>query len=268
MYKSKLAIFFDSVIYSIICLLLTYSWINKILKNAFLSIFIANIISIILFFVVFLHFLKQYNFNKTSNKELILFEETLKKLRYSSTDYHSNYFCKLLKLNNLNNNFYENNDFYFYINITTPLSTNEFYLINNFFHSKNNSKKLIIISLNTNEDFIELLKNSPIKYPLFLKQDLFQIIKINNCFIHTDTQKNNKVLVKIKSFFISLTKVKFKTLFSSGLSLIVLSFFIPYSLLYLIIGSMLLIFSLINILSKNKKISYPKEISINDIIKK
>lgn len=268
MFKSKLAIFIDSTISAIIILLLTYPWINKIIKNAFLSLFIANISSLFVFVMVFLHFLKQQKINKSSHKEQNLFNNSLNFLLYSSSEYQLNYFCDLLNLTFIDKNLYQNNQYCFYINITNQLTSNDFYYIHNYNLSNKLNKQLIIISLSVDEGFLDLLNNSPIKYPLFLKEDLFEIMKINNGFIIKETTNNTPIFTKIKNRFKSLSKVKFKNLFSSGASLVLLSFFIPYNYLYLTIGSLLLTFSIISLLSKNKLQTPETKISIKDLTKK
>ncbi|MBP3581252.1 MAG: hypothetical protein J6J33_00695 [Clostridia bacterium] len=270
MYKSKLAIFIDSLACSVISLLLIYSWLNKFIKNAFLSLFIANIISIIIFSLIFLHFLRNHTLTKANTKENKLFENSLNKILFSPKDFQINYFCKLLNCTYINEKFFLNDKFYFFISINSPLSNNDFFEINNFNLSNKLSKPMIIISLDADEKFINLLNTSPIKYTLFLKEDLFNIMKLNDGFVIVDykSQQPHSLFNKIKLRAKSLSKVKFRNLFFSGASLIIFSFFIPYSYLYLVIGSLLLTFSFISLFSKNTPKISQTEISVNDLIKK
>lgn len=267
MYKSKLAIFIDSIIYTVIILLLSYSWLNKLLKTAFLSLFIANIISLLLFTCIYLHFTKYHKQSKLSANEAKLFNNTLESLKYSSLKNQSKYFCDLLNATFLNEKFYLNDKYYFYININTTLSANDFYTINNFNLSKNSNKELIILSLSADEDFNNLFNNSPIKFTLFLKDDIFEIIKLSNSFI-SQTAERLPLSTRLKKLIYSLPSIKFKNLFFPGASLVILSFFIPYSILYLITGSLLLILSAISLFSKNKQPLNHKQVSITDVIKK
>ncbi len=268
MYKSKLAIFIDSIICTIITLLITYSWINRVLKNAFLSLFLANIVSLIVFICLILYFLKNQNKTKFSIKEKNLFDLSLDKIKYSSINFQIDYFCKLLNSTYINEKIYLNNNFYFYVNINQPLSSDDFFKINNYYLSNKLNKQLIIIALTANNDFMEIFNKSPTKYTLLLKQDLFELMKINNAFIPIEEKPQKNYFNKFKQLVKSLSKVKFINLFSSGVSLLLLSFFIPYSFLYLFIGTFLLVLSFINLFSKNKSPKTSNDISIIDIIKK
>ena len=64
--------------------------------------------------------------------------------------------------------------------------------------------------------------------------------------------KNKKqLLLKYKNKITNLSKKDFKNLFITGLSLLFISLITPYSFLYLLIGSVLLILSIISLLKKN-----------------
>ena len=72
----------------------------------------------------------------------------------------------------------------------------------------------------------------------------------------TIEQTKNKITPKllIKKSKNILEKIKFKNTFISGMSLIILSVFVPFSLYYLITGTILLILSLASLIrTKNKK---------------
>ena len=75
MVKSKLSIFFDTLLISFIVFLLSYIWLQKYLKNAILSFFICIFAFLIVFFIIFSNFKNKYNKHKLTKKEVYLTEK-------------------------------------------------------------------------------------------------------------------------------------------------------------------------------------------------
>lgn len=271
MYKSKLAIFFDSITISIISLFITFGWLNKIVKNAKISLFVANIVSLLLFFVIFYNFYKKYNCNKFNHKQNKFLSECIFYLSFQSTKHQNLFFEKLLNAKFLSNNIFESDKFIIYINIQKPLSANDFYKANDFYLSSNKEKNLVFLSLSSTEEFNKILNSAPNKYSAFYKEDLFTLMETQKIYPIEKPAENkfsnkfSKQNIKNKCSTL-FSRNKFKNMFFSGLSLTILSFFIRYNFLYLFSGSLLLIFSCVCFF-QNKQVS-PSKLNITEILNK
>ncbi len=256
MNKSKLAIFIDSLFFSLIIFILSFGWINKLLKNAKFSIFVSNIISIISFFVILFFSLKKYNSKKFSLQENKTANFMKNFLIYCKENESKIFYEKLFNSKCISENIYETTNLLLYINIKTPLTANDFFVANNISLTKN--KPLIFIHDALSPEFENLLKNSPNTYYLYSYSDLFAIMKNNNLYPTPIPKENEFKLKDLKSNLQQkltnvLTKDKFKNFCISGISLVIFSIFVPYSILYLISGSVLLICSIICLVNKNNK---------------
>lgn len=267
MNKTKLSVILDSILIAFSITLLSYLLINKYLKNAIFSLFICIFIYICVFFVIFKHFNKKHSLSKIK-----LFEQKnaaiyLKFLTYTSEDFDMKFYSNLLNANYIDNNIYENNEAYFYVNLKTKLNDNDFKLINEFY-TKINIKPFIIIKNNCLDEFITLLKNSPNKFILIDYAELYNLMKIKNYF-PTKLEKQ-ELFFKLKNFKLkskhSLNSKNFLKFFLSGISLITLSLFIPFIKYYMFFGSALLILSIICLFNKN--ISQNDNFDLTSVIKK
>ncbi len=256
MRKTKLSVFFDSLLSAIIIFIISFAILYKKIKIAILCLFICNIISFVVFFAIFNAINKKYNL-----KNMKLFEDNISKkylnfLLYSSNEFNNNFFNILLSSVNIQPNIFKNSIAIFYINIKTTLSENDFHIANNYYQNSDKSLPLYFIGTSTTNEFINLLLNSPTKFTLFNFTNIYELMKAKNIF----PIEQNLILTKqskLKQLFFKFTKSLskhnfFKFLFS-GLLLIIISMFIPFSIYYLILGCNLLIFSLICLLSKNNE---------------
>ena len=157
----------------------------------------------------------------------------------------------------------------------------DFYIANDFYKNIEDKMPLIFICDNFSDDFSAILKNSPIKFNIFLIENLYNIMQIKNIYpvnISNIVDKKttislNKLRLLLKNLktkiIIILENTKFKSSFFSGLSLVFLSAFVPFSLYYLIIGSSLLTISFFSIFikAKSKNIIQNQNINLEEICK-
>lgn len=271
MTKSKLAILFDSVLVSIILCFVLFLWIQRKLKNAFLSLFLCIFISILVFIAIFLRQIKKYNLNKLKLKDLKFAENCFSYLTFCKENEYIDFFKNLLSCKRITGFIFENTKFIFYINLKTTLSEKDFFIANEYYLLNTKNKTLLFIQSNYDEQFLKLMQSSPHKFLIYNKSDLFNIMKSSNTFpIQRTTQAPKQPKLQILKIRLnsSLTKNKFKDFFISGLSLLTISLFIPYSIYYLICGSTLITLSLICLLNKQKTPSSQKQESLLDLIKK
>lgn len=272
MTKSKLAVFFDSIIIALIVFIVSYTWVAKLIKNAFFVFFVCIFISLLLFFVVFLHGLKKHTFLKIKNKELKFFENCLLHLKFCSLIDYISFLEKLLNIKHIQGYMFENKQNYFYINLKSELNTDSFFSANNFFLTHNINKNLHFISSETSESFCNLLSSSPIKFQHHSSNELFEIMKNNNLYPIKNIPANSSKYINLKKYKDKilgvLNKSKFKDFFFSGLSLLLISFFIPYSYYYLFFGTILITLSVICLFRKNKQQINSSTKSLSEIIKK
>ncbi len=257
MNKSKLAITIDSIFLSFISSLICYVWLKFYLKNAILITFFSILVFFLVFFVFFYFQNKKYKNLNLSLADKKLSEKCLNFFLFSDDENYNSFLQKLLSAKHIDGFIFENQNNYFYINLRWSVDDKDFFQANKFIQSNEHSKELIFICHNQEEKFLTINKLSPTPFKVFLFNSLFKIMKQKNLLPATYAFKQKTKREKLKSFknnFLeSLSKRKFKEFFFSGLSLIVLSIFLPFSFYYQIFGTFLLILSVICIFVKNNK---------------
>lgn len=266
MKKTKTAIFFDSLFVSILLSFLSFLWIRKYTKNAFFSYFVCILILFLIFFSIFLHFIKKYNLSTISSKQAKQIDFVINQTTYFSENEYINFFEKLLNAKHISGYIFLCKNLYFYINTKTNLDANDFHIANNFYLKSNKENNLCFIGNGTTNDFTKLILSSPNPYTVFQTSELIPLVAKSD-MINTPTTTKPKYKDKIKSKLpIILSRKNFKNYFISGVSLATLSIFIPYSFYYLLIGSLLILISIITLFFKNYEPTQTKQ-SLKDIIK-
>ena len=272
MKKSKPAIFFDCLFIAFTIFFILYVWLNRYIKIAFLSLFICISISFLIFIVIFLQNLKKYNKILVGKNESDFLKQCLHYFKYEQTKTINLFIEKLLNCSQISNNIFINNNYAFYINLKHEVSSVDFLTANDYALENNFKSKLAFICDKQSTSFKQCLSESPIKYLVFDFKDLFEIMKVKNLFPIKNNFKKitfSDVLKNKKTILIeSLSKQNFKKYFLSGLSLLFLSTFIPYSFYYILCGTILLFFSIICVFSKNKIQTKKDTVSLSNIIKK
>lgn len=258
MIKGKIAIIIDSIVLSFIIFLLMFFWINKIIKIYTLSLFVSISFGLLIFIIILINSLNKRAKNKIKNAELKLFKITKNTLKYLTIKENQNYFEELLNIKFIGNNLYFNEKSMFYINIYNELNCYDFLIANNTYQQTEKKIPLSFICDKPTNEFLELIKNSPINYNVYTFEELFKIIKEKEIYPKNNESLkiNNKstFFKNIKKYLTNIfIKIKFKDTFFSGISLVILSIFVPYSMYYLIIGSILLILSFFSIFFKSTK---------------
>lgn len=256
MVKTKTALIFDSLFISFLTTLLIYIWCNKV-KNANLLHFILILINILLFVLILLTFLK-YNNKKIfkSNNEHFLNSciNFLIQCDYKSYD---EFICKLIGCKKLANFFYKYKNQFLYINIKTNLSSHDYFRAQElYFENKLGDEKLLFIYNTKDASFDEIVKISKLNFSLKPKLILIQLMQEKQCFPINKKDSNSPSLIQkikssIKAKSSTITKSHFKEIFFTSLSLLFLSLVVPFSKLYLITGTILLIISLISVFKKD-----------------
>ena len=271
MIKSKFASIIDSLFLSFIIFVILNFWLTKFLKKSILAIIISSVTSLIFLCVFLFVSVKNYNKTKITLNENKLLEKCKTALIYSGENFCDEFYKKLLSAIKISSSVYENEKIYFYIKFYSSLDSNDFITANNFFMQNKNNKKLIFLCSEKTEDFTKILKSSPIKYDIFLFEDLFLIMKKKNTYPIENNNANKKTKIngeKLKKFLTEILKnIHFKNTFLTGLSLVVLSVFVPFSLYYLTFGSILLIISFISLFMKAKPQNQVKSDSLDNYIK-
>ena len=117
--------------------------------------------------------------------------------------------------------------------------------------------KLYIITNHSNESFKNLLNSTDFIIQILPVETLIKIITTKNIYpIEQKTPIPQTKKQVIKTYIlnkINLSRKQFIRLFLTGTSLLFLSLFIPFSFLYLLIGSLLLTLSIVCLFHKNIK---------------
>jgi hypothetical protein len=273
MTKSKLAIFLDSLSISVIAFFLSFVWVLKYIKNAFLSFFICILLSICLFLVIFYKELKKYNLLKLNMKDLNFSKKCYDYIINLSNIELIKFYSKLTNSTHVKGNIFKNEKFIFYINLNKTLTENDFIEANSYYLNSNKLTPLCFLGKKYSDEFLSLLSLSINNYIVYDKNEIYLLMKNQNIFPISSTQESktsnkNKFIAFKTKFFSIATKDKFKDFFISGISLIVLSIFIPYSIYYMIFGSILLLLSLFCLLSKSKPLTTKDKPPLTSLIKK
>lgn len=266
MYKSKLAILIDSLSATVIIFITIFFILRRYIKSAIFLIFCCIFASLLSFIAIFYCFLKKYKLNNLSFKESRHLENCLNSLKFSSSKTSINFFEKLLNIKYISSCFYENETSLFFINIKQSLSSNDFFeaIDKSYEYQKN----LIFICEKYDDDFKNLLNSSKLDFKIFTFSQVYEIMKNKKLFPKEfeNISFQTKLKNKFNTFTSTISKKHFKNYLFSGLSLLALSFFIPYSFYYSIVGLILLIFSILCLFKRNEKPIISKN-SLSDYIK-
>ena len=264
MIKTKLAIAIDALLISISLTFLIYAWLKRYIKNAFFIYFVCIFAFILLLIAIFKHFSKKYNLDKIRFKDIQIAENSFNFLKYCSLQNYNNFFENLLNSTHKTDNIFETESHIFYINLKTITTDLDFKIANDYFCNQPKSKTLIFITDTTSTEFDILLANSPARFYSYSKPELFELMKDKNIF-----PINHKIPSKLKTFKLpnlTISRARFKELFFSGFSLVIIAMIIPYTFYYLLIGSLLLILSVISLFNKTPTITHEKQ-NLKNLIK-
>ena len=254
MSKTKVSIILDSFFITTICFIVTFIWFNRYIKNAIWSFVICIFLSFLVFFTLFKHFLKKYNLASIKSKELKFADKCFMGLTFSDKKTLVSFFEKLLAAKCISDNIYSNTNSFFYVSIRSPLTSKNFIEANEFYLSQDSGKPLCFLCKTFDTSFSELLSLSEIHYSVFTSSDVFLLMKSKNLYPTIKEEKINRRerLKNAKSKFLSsLSRKHFKKFFLSGLSLIFISMFVPFTSYYTLFGTFLLILSIVCLTKKD-----------------
>jgi len=258
MIKSRLASFIDSCIIAIISLVFELIIIGYFIDNLLIKIIIASTISSCFFILYLKHEKKKYSNQKLKISEKNLAKEYNLHIKFMDTRskiaFFTNLFTKYTKKKNILN---------FGFNIDNIQGVNKPLILQNII-DKFSKKKYDIFFVIVNEpisvfDEIKTFANAHnFNIQIITNECLYIIMKEINCF---PKQNNTKEILKIskdekiKTFFHNLFKRKnSKSFLVAGLSLVILSHFIPFSNHYKYFGYTFLILSLISLFAGNPRL--------------
>ena len=263
--KTILAQILDSIAISICIFLISFVWSGKLLnKNKIIClVFSCALTFICLFILIALNLRKKNLFTRENNKKSFI-NNCIKYLKFCSKSEYISFISKVFCSKFIFNYFFKNKEKYLYIDLRKIQNENDFYEINNFYQD-NNLDEIILVCENYDDNFISLVNESKNNFILYDSQSFISLLCQTNLYPIDISQKIskkeklNKYLKNKKSTVIdNISKKHFKDFFFSGISLIILSIFIPFSSYYIYFGTILLIFSIICLLN-NHKSNIPKE---------
>lgn len=258
MVKTKLALIIDSFVISFLLSFIFVLWIKHYIKNAKQIIFLLILINLLLFIVIFVLLCKKNNKKIFKNNNEKFLNQCLNFLSSTNQQTYSAFFESLLHCKKIEKYFFKLDDNFLFINIQTTLTSSDFLTAQEFFIlSKTINSKLYFIYKSKDKSFDETASFSEINFSQFSSEILIRLMGSKNCFPIENQNNKSKPTIKnkIKNAFLSktkeITKKQFKHIFISGISLLILSLVTPFSNYYLIIGSILVIISIISLFRKN-----------------
>ena len=273
MEKSRFSIFIDSLFISIIIVTLCFIWCRKISKNAFFCYFVCISMLVLSFILIFCKKYKKFKSQKVIGENKKLLKQCYENIIYLTQKDTSIFYSKILNATKVSSNIYKNEFSFFYINLKQLLSPTDFFDATNFYIETDKTIPLTFLGKSYSDDFLKLIQESKLNFNFYNETEIFEIIKssdrISMLTNNINQQPKNNYFKNLKNkFSSSLTKNKFKDLFISGLSLSTVSIFVPHSIYYLIIGSFLLILSIVCLFSKNVAPQKPNKPSLVSLTQK
>lgn len=256
MTKTKLALFIDAVSISALISLINYLWLNRIIKNAILVKIFSILIFLSSFVLILILFLKHNGNTILKNKTEKHLNSCLKYLITCDSISYSNFICKLLNCQHIENFFFKKASKIFYINSKTTLTDKDFISIQDYLYKNYSNLTCVILYRKKDKSFDEVFELSSVKFILFnidaLKNIMFQkgIYPIENNYTDKVSFKD-KLKTTLKTKTAGVNRKHFKELFFSGISLLFLSLIVPFSNYYLIIGTILVTISIITLFKKH-----------------
>lgn len=271
MYKSKIGIILDSAITSFVLFLLSEIWLRRIIKNANLLLIFSIITSILAFIIIFTFFKNQAHKQKHKLLTNKFINSCIDYLSTTSYNSYNNYIIKLIDCSILDNYLYKLNNSYIYINLQYNITDKDYIEILNKIMSHNHTYNSIYFITKNQLDFIDVLQKEKFKVQPIQPETLIKIMQQKNIYpIENKSQNHTPLFKKFKPYIstkINLTRKQFINLFFTGISLLFISMFIPFSFLYLLTGSLLLLFAILCLFKKNIK-PKSKECEFLNLIKK
>lgn len=257
MNKSKFAILVDSIFISILISLLNFVWLNKIIKNANLFYFflILLFLSTIIVISVSLFKLNGRKILKSNNDKFL--NSAFQYLITCNKNEYINFIIKLINCKHIDDYLFKLEKKFIYLNIQTTLTDRDFLLAQElYYQNKTSNSTLFILYRNKDKNFDEILSLSQNNYQLISSEIISKLMQKNNLYpIEKATPSHKSFKQKVTTFFKSKTKgisrSHFKEIFFTSISLIFLSFITPFSNYYLILGTILLLISIITLFMKN-----------------
>lgn len=257
MVKSKLALIFDSLFISSLTTFLIFVWLHNKIKNANLFHFFLNLINLSLFILVLVLFLKLHNKNlfKANNEKQL--KSSLDFLMQCDYKTYSSFLTKLIGCEKITDYFYKFRSEFLYINIKTPLLSKDYFDAQElFFNNKTSDSKLYFIKISTDKSFDDIAKISKLSFTILPHSTLASLMQKKNMFPITEnkitkTLLKQKIKSSIKTKTSAITKSHFKEIFLTSISLLFLSLVVPFSNYYLVIGTVLLIISIVSLFKKD-----------------
>lgn len=264
MFRSKFALIIDSLFISFIISIVSSLWIRRIIKNANLFYFCLIIINIVCFVVILSLFLKSNNKKLLKDNDEKFLKNCLKFLSFSDDKTYHEFLCNLLGCTFISKYFFKLNNNFLYINLRTNMDSHDYFNAQELFlkHKTNNSPLYFIYNVK-DKSFDDIQLFSSLDSKVLSSDTIIKLMCIKQIF---PIEKNNKVSTPLKqrlknhirSKSSGFTKSHFKEFFFSGISLVLLSLISPLSTYYLIVGSILVLLSIITLFKKDYKTKEPE----------
>lgn len=253
--QTKLSIISNILFKYILLFLVSFLWLKTYFNNK-ITVIISIMIALTIGQLIYLVLRKRKNIIALNIKEQKHLQEISLKFRLVDEKTILNFYYTILSTSLPV--FKEKNYLTWEDSIFIPIyykSEIDSNIISDIFKKHKNYKTIIIAGISFSPDAQELAKTlSPIIHCLDENQT-YSLFKKYNSFpnfqVSLNNQKRNKLSIIKESIFL---KQNFKHYFLSGIIVLISSFFIRYNIYYLIMSTILFVFSAICIFKPSKKI--------------
>lgn len=247
MEKSQFARFCDTVLFVLGIGIISFAWLNKYVKNTFVSLLITCLMSLVIGQLIWRIFTLNNNRKKLRSQELKFAQNCIDWLSLNP-EKCLDFFAKLFENCKIEDGYiiYQNSIHYFdYSNDETTIKT-----IAKLNKLSENYDKIYLYSSKLSSKASKLIVQTNICH--IIDYDCYLFMKEKNMFPISENRNQKIQKRKIKQTFLSLIeRKKAKPYFLYGTLLLFSSFFMPYSFLYCAIGTLSIILALVCVVVRN-----------------
>lgn len=246
MIKSKFARICDTILFVLGFGIVCFAWINKYIKKNFWSLFITALICVIIAKIIWSLTTKQLNKNNLKTQELKFAQNCIDYLAINP-QMTTRFFGQIFENAKVENKYLIVDDSLHYFDYSCDQTTVSTLA---FLNEKSRDYKVYLYSSSLSEKCKKLICQTQVVY--VSDYDCYLLMKEKQIFPISIQKNENLQKNKFKQqLFQMFARKKAKPYFLYGILLLISSFFMPYSLLYCIVGSISVIFALVCIILRN-----------------
>ncbi len=252
MVKTRFAQAIDTTLFVVGASFVVYAWVNKYVKLSWVSIIITGIVSFVAAKIIWSLCTKKYNKRNLKTQELKFAQNCIDYLALNPSCCQPLFLKIIQNSKKLGNFLIEGKDLYYfdYSSETTNLAT-----ITKIYNKLKSAKcQTCFLFTSSISPKAKSAIDSYQKIEWVADYDAYLMMKDKNTFPITE-QKNAKLERKKwkNAIKMAFERKKAKSYLGYGILLLAISFILPYTILYCVVGTIFVLFALLCLILKNNK---------------